>query len=432
MQITKQSPNSTTIILTVALESDELEPIKQQVLKELAKNVKIAGFRPAKAPLEMVQKQVDQQVLNQEFLEEAIQKYYPEAARQEKLRPVDRPEISIKAFVPFSELSFEATVPVITDVKLPDYKKLKKPRTKAKVVAKDIDEVIDNLRAQSAEKESVERAAKTTDQVMIDFSGVDKNGKAIKGADGTDYPLVLGSKTFIPGFEENIEGLKTGDEKTFDVTFPEDYGVSSLAGEKVTFTVTVKDVKAVKKPKLDDEFASKVGPVKSVDELKSDIKKELSKEKQRQADLDYESELVRDITKKAKVDIPDVLIDEQEQRLLDEFKQNLTYRGQTIAEFLADKDMNEEEYRKNELRPQAEERVKASIVLSEIADQENIQVTPEELEIRLQVLKGQYQDAKMQEELNKPESRQNIASRMLSEKTVAQLASYADKNASKK
>lgn len=432
MQITKQSPNSTTIILTVALESDELEPIKQQVLKELAKNVKIAGFRPAKAPLEMVQKQVDQQVLNQEFLEEAIQKYYPEAARQEKLRPVDRPEISIKAFVPFSELSFEATVPVITDVKLPDYKKLKKPRTKAKVVAKDIDEVIDNLRTQSAEKESVERAAKTTDQVMIDFSGVDKNGKAIKGADGTDYPLVLGSKTFIPGFEENIEGLKTGDEKTFDVTFPEDYGVSSLAGEKVTFTVTVKDVKAVKKPKLDDEFASKVGPVKSVDELKSDIKKELSKEKQRQADLDYESELVRDITKKAKVDIPDVLIDEQEQRLLDEFKQNLTYRGQTIAEFLADKDMNEEEYRKNELRPQAEERVKASIVLSEIADQENIQVTPEELEIRLQVLKGQYQDAKMQEELNKPESRQNIASRMLSEKTVAQLASYADKNASKK
>ena len=432
MQITKQSPNSTTAVLTVALTSDELEPIKQQVLKELAKNVKIAGFRPGKAPLEMVQKQVDQQVLNQEFLEEAIQKYYPEAARQEKLRPVDRPEISIKAFVPFSELSFEATVPVITDVKLPDYKKLKKPRTKAKVVAKDIDEVIDNLRTQSAEKESVERAAKTTDQVMIDFSGVDKNGKAIKGADGTDHPLVLGSKTFIPGFEENIEGLKTGDEKTFDVTFPEDYGVSSLAGEKVTFTVTVKDVKAVKKPKLDDEFASKVGPVKSVDELKSDIKKELSKEKQRQADLDYESELVRDITKKAKVDIPDVLIDEQEQRLLDEFKQNLTYRGQTIAEFLADKDMNEEEYRKNELRPQAEERVKASIVLSEIADQENIQVTPEELEIRLQVLKGQYQDAKMQEELNKPESRQNIASRMLSEKTVAQLASYADKNASKK
>lgn len=432
MQITKQSPNSTTAVLSIALTSDELEPIKQQVLKELAKNIKIPGFRPGNAPLEMVQKQVDQQVLNQEFLEEAIQKYYPEAARQESLRPVDRPEISIKSFVPFSELSFEATVPVITDVKLPDYKKFKKPRIKAKVVTQDVDEVIDNLRTQSAEKESVERAAQTTDQVVIDFSGVDKNGKAVKGADGTDYPLVLGSKTFIPGFEENIEGLKTGDKKTFDVTFPEDYGVSSLAGEKVTFTVTVKDVKAIKKPKLDDEFASKVGPVKSVDELKSDIKKELSKEKQRQADLDYESELVRDITKKTEVDIPDVLIDEQEQRLLDEFKQNLTYRGQTIAEFLAEKDMDEEEYRKNELRPQAEERVKASIVLSEIAEQENIQVTPEELEIRLQVLKGQYQDAKMQEELNKPESRQNIASRMLSEKTVAQLASYADKNAAHK
>lgn len=432
MQITSQSPNATTSILTVTLNSDELEPIKEQVLKELAKNVKIAGFRPGKAPLEMVQKNVDQQVLHQEFLEETLQKYYPEAARQENLRPVDRPEISLKSFVPFSELVFEATVPVITDVKLPDYKKIKKSRDKAKVTAKDIDDVIDNLRTQSAEKKSVKRAAKTTDQVMIDFSGVDKNGKAIKGADGKDYPLVLGSKTFIPGFEENLDGLKAGDEKTFDVTFPKDYGVSSLAGEKVAFTVTVKDVKAVEKPKLDDEFASKVGPVKTVDELKSDIKKELQKEKQRQADLDYESELVRDITKKSKVEIPDVLIDEQEQRLFDEFKQNLSYRGQTIAEFFADKDTNEADYRKDELRPQAEERVKASIVLSEIAEQEGIQVTPEELEVRLQVLKGQYQDAKMQEELNKPESRQNIASRMLSEKTVAQLAGYADKNASKK
>ncbi len=427
MRIEMNKPSKTKAVLNVTATQDELNDVKRQVLSRLTKDVKVSGFRPGKAPLELAEKQLDQKLLQQEFLEEAVQQLYPVAAKQESIRPVDRPEIAIKAFVPFTELSFEATVDVLGDVSLPDYTKIKKDRKTAKVTEKDVDEVIENLRAQTAEKLPVKRAAKNGDQLTIDFSGKDKTGEPVKGADGKSYPLTLGSKSFIPGFEENLLGLKSGDTKTFDVTFPKDYGVTSLAGEKVTFSVDVKEVNELKKPEVNDEFAASVGPVKTVADLKRDIKKELMTEKQRQADLQFESELVAEITKKSKLDIPEILIEDQLERMLNELKQNLSYRGQTIKEFLDAKQTTEEQYKEKELKPQAEERVKASIVLAEIAEKEKIEVTPEELEIRMQVLKGQYTDPQMQAELSKPEAKQNIASRMLSEKTVAQLAAYATK-----
>lgn len=428
MQVTKKlSDNNTKAELTVNVPEDVLVSVKKSVVNELSKQVKVPGFRNGKVPLEIAEKHIDQAVLQQHFLEHVIEDTYPQAVRQENVRPVDRPDISIVKFVPFTTLEYTATSPVLGEVKLADYKKIKRERKTATVSAKEVNDVIESLRTRQAEKVSVDRAAKDGDQVVIDFNGVDSDKKPISGAEGKDYPLALGSNTFIPGFEPALIGLKKGEEKTFPVTFPKDYGVSTLAGSKVTFTVTVKDVLEMKKPTLDDAFATSVGPVKSVDELKKDIKKELTTEKQRQEDLKFESELVADITKKSTVTIPQVLIDDQVNRMLQEQKQNLTYRGQTIKEFLESKSMTEEEYRTKELAPQAEERVKASIVLAEIADKEQIEVTPEELEIRLQVLKGQYQDQKMQEELNKPEARREVASRMLSEKTVAQLAAQATK-----
>lgn len=427
MHIEITRPTKTSAVLTVKADKTELEEVRRDVLKKLGKDVKVSGFRTGKVPPEVVEKNINQQLYQQEFIEEVVQRLYPKAAKEHNLRPIDRPELVIKSFVPFTELTFEAKVDVLGEVKLPDYKKIKLERKTAEVTKKDVDEVIENLLTQSAEKKSVKRAAKNGDQVLIDFAGKDTDGNAIKGADGKDYPLVLGSKTFIPGFEDNLKGKKAGDETTFDVIFPKDYGVSTLAGEKVTFTVSIKDVQELVKPKLDDAFAKTVGPVESVDQLRKDIEKELLIEKQRQADTQYESELVRKITKDAKLDIPEALIEDQVGRMMDELKQNLTYRGQTIKEFLESKGMTEEDYKKKELAKQAEERVKASIVLSEISEKENIQVTPEELEMRMQVLKGQYQDPQMQQELDKPESRHNIASRMLSEKTVAQLAAYAAK-----
>lgn len=428
MQVTKKLlDNKTKAELTVDVPQDVLSETKRSVVRALSSQVKVQGFRNGKAPLELVEKQLEPSVLQQHFLEHVIEATYPQAVAQEKLRPVDRPDIAIVKFVPFTTLEYTATAPVLGEVTLADYKKIKKDRKTVKVTAAEVDEVIESLRSRQAEKVAVDRAAKEGDQVVIDFSGVDADKKPIKGADGTDYPLALGSNTFIPGFEPALIGLKKGEKKTFPVTFPGDYGVSTLAGAEVTFTVTVKDVFELKKPALDDAFAASVGPVKTVEELKRDIKKELTAEKQRQEDLQFESELVAEITKKSKLVVPQVLIDDQVNRMYQEQQQNVTYRGQTIKEFLESKSMTEEEYKTKELAPQAEERVKASIVLAEIADKEKIEVTPEELEIRMQVLKGQYQDQKMQSELEKPEARREIASRMLSEKTVAQLSAIATK-----
>jgi trigger factor len=428
MQVKKTNTSPTQVTLTVVASEKELLPIKDHTLTHFQGKVKVAGFREGKVPANVLEKHVDPQQLQAEFLNEAIEQLYISAAQDQKLRPVDQPQISIKKFVPFTTLEFEAEVAVLGTVKLPDYKKIKLTRAKTAVTDKDVAEVIESLRTRLSEKKDVTRAAKENDQVYIDFTGSDaKTKESINGADGKDYPLIIGSNTFIPGFEPQLIGMKAGEEKTFDVTFPKDYGVETLKNRKVTFKVHVIKVQELVLSKVDDAFAAKAGPFKTAAEMKKDIKRQLTEEKQYKEDRDYESDLVRKITEKSNVDVPEVLVNDQVERLLHELKQNLLYRGQTMQEFLAAEGKDEEAYKNDVLRAQAAERVKASLVLAEIAELENLQVTPEELEVRLQVLKGQYQDSQMQEELKKPEARRDIAARMLTEKTVQKLVSYATK-----
>ncbi len=426
MQIKKESLTPTKIKLTLAADPALMDEVKRETLEHLAKDhVKIQGFRQGKAPLNLVEKNVDSSLLQSEFIERAVNRVYLEAMNQDRLRPVDQPTVNITKFVPFSDLELTAEVEVVGDITLPDYKKIKLEKPTVKVGAKDVDEVIENLRTRLAEKQEVDRPAKDGDEAVIDFKGSDaKTNEAVAGADGTDYPLVLGSNSFIPGFEDNIVGLKAGESKTFDVTFPKDYGVAALQNRKVTFEVQVKTVNEMTKPKVDDEFAAKIGPFKSLDELKGDIKKQVTAERQQQADREYESDLLEAVAKKTKAAIPETLVDEELERQIGQLKQNLMYRSQTWPEFLQSEGQTEEEYREAQ-KPIAELRVTAGLALSEIAEKENITVAPEEVEIRLQLLKGQYQDAAMQAEFDKPETRREIASRLLSEKTIDKLTTYA-------
>lgn len=426
MQVKITHPTKTQAVLTVIAGDKELAPIKSHVLTHFKDRVKVPGFRAGKIPAEILEKNIDPNVLQTEFLEDAIEQLYVAAAQGEKIRPVDRPKIDIKKFVPYSTLEFEATVDVIGEIKLPDYKKIKKSKPEVKVTAEDVNDVLKSLQSRLADKKDVTRAAKDGDQVFIDFSGVDaKTKEKINGADGQNYPLVIGSGTFIPGFEPELIGLKADETKTFTVTFPKDYGVAALKSRKVEFTVTVIKVQEVIEPKLDDQFAAKAGPFKTLKDLKDDIKKQLANEKQTKANQDFESELVKQISDKSKVEIPEVLVNDQVERLLNEIRQNVAYRGQTIKEFFELEGKTEEQYRDEILKPQAYDRVKASLVLAEIAEQEKLDVTAEELETRMQSLKGQYQDPQMQEELNKPEARRDIAARLLTEKTVKKLTDYA-------
>lgn len=423
MQV-KKSIEKTSATLTIVAHEADLSPLKQHVLQHFQAKIKLPGFREGKVPLAMVEKNIDQAQFQSEFMEEAISQMYSQAVTDTNLRPVGRPEVELKKFVPFTELEFDVKVEVIGDIRLGDYKKLKVEKPKTEITADDVKGVIESLQTRMAEKKDVNRAAKDKDQVWIDFTGVDAKGEPVQGADGKDYPLVLGSNTFIPGFEPELVGLSAGELKTFPVTFPKDYGVKALAGKKVTFTVTVTKVQEVVEPKVDDEFAAKVGPFKTVAELKADIKKQLKLERENQAQREFENTIVKELAAKSSVEIPDSLVVEQIDRIENEERQNLAYRGQTWEEHLKEEGVTAEEHREQK-RAAAEERVKMGLVLSAVADAENLQVTPEEMEIRVQVLKGQYQDAAMQAELDKPENRQDIVARLLTEKTLAVLSKHA-------
>lgn len=424
MNIKRTNPSETVVELTISGSSTELQTAKQRAVAKLAQQVKVQGFRPGHVPASVAEKHINPNVLQEEVLNEVLTALYETAVRQENIRPIADPKITLKKFVPYTDVEFNAVIEVVGAITLGDYTKLKVKKTAATATVADVNEVIERLQTQMAEYKEVKRASKKGDRVWIDFAGTDAKKQPVQGAKGEDYPLALGSNTFIPGFEENVIGLKKGEEKEFTIPFPKDYGVKALQGKKVTFVVTVKKVEETLKPAVDAAFAKKVGQFDSVDALKEDIKKQILVERENQADRDYNDALIKALVKQSKVAVPDSMIEEQIDMLDKEYRQNLIYRGQTFQEYLDSANITEEQYKESELRPIAIERVKGGLVLGEVSEKEKITITPEELEIRLQVLKGQYKsDEKMQAELEKPESRRDIAARLLTEKTLAKLVS---------
>jgi trigger factor len=417
MQV-KQDTNGTTVKLIVNPVQAQIDAAKLEAVQRLGAKLKIQGFRPGHAPTALIEKQLDPNLLQSEFLEIIINNVYILALQQQKVRPVTQPQVNILKFVPYSELEIAYELEAIGTIKLPDYSKIKIARKPVGVTAKDVDEVVNNLRSRVATKEEVTRAAKLGDEVVIDFKGIDAGSKEpVSGADGKDYPLLLGSNSFIPGFEEEVVGLKPSDNKEFTITFPKNYSAEALQNKNVIFTITVHKVQKVVQPAADDAFAVTVGPFKSLTELRMDIEKQLQVERNSQVERDYDNELLEQIAKKTVVTIPKPLVDDEIQRIEDEEKRNLVYRGQTWPEHLTNEGVTEEQHREKN-RDGAELRVKAGLVLAEIAEQENIRVTPEELDMHLKLLKGQYADPNMQTEIDKPENRREIASRLLSEKTI--------------
>ncbi|HPR09795.1 MAG TPA: trigger factor [Candidatus Saccharibacteria bacterium] len=426
MHISKKSITPTKIELTVTAEAAELAATKATVLTELGKSLNLAGFRKGHAPQALIEKSVDQGELQSRFLDAVVNELFVGAVAADKLRPVATPEVSVTKFVPFTEVECKYTVDILGEAKLADYKNFSFKKESVSVSDKDVASVIEDLRARSAEKSEVKRAAKNGDEVVIDFVGVDaKSKQAIEGAAGNDFPLVIGSNTFIPGFEPELVGLKADDKKTFTVTFPKDYGAKELQNKKVSFTVTVKKVNEVKLPEVNDEFAVKLGP-KTVADLKTDIHAQLVAEKENQAERALESQLLQVLTEKSSIEIPTAMVDEEIERMLAEEKRNLLYRGQTWQEHLDAEGKTEEEHREDQ-RPQATMRVKSGVLLGEVSQAEGLTVTDEELQTHLAQLKQQYTDPTMQAELAKPENHRDIASRILTEKTIQLLKEYASK-----
>ncbi|HSH31881.1 MAG TPA: trigger factor, partial [Candidatus Saccharimonadales bacterium] len=265
--VTKSTDTETT--LSVNVSQAAFEPIVRRTFDKLRGKVKAAGFRPGKAPDHIVERELGSGHVQGDVLEAVIAASYADAVKEHGLAVIAPPSVSVIKFVPYTELEYTATVAVMPPIKLADYKRIKKQRPAVAVTDQEVDQTIADLRQRLAKKQPATRLAKTGDELIIDFEGF-KDGAVVPGTAATNHNLILGSGNFIPGFEDELVGLKAGESKQFDITFPADYSETSLAGQKVQFKVKVVAVNEVVLPPVDDAFAAEIGPFDPVAALRQD------------------------------------------------------------------------------------------------------------------------------------------------------------------
>lgn len=410
--------------LTISLGAEELKAAEQVALTKLAKEVKIEGFRKGKAPLEMVAAQVDPNLLSQETLENALSKSVAESFLKEKVQAINRPEVDVKKFIPGTELEFTATTEIMPKVELGDYKKLGVKKEAVEVSKKEVKETIDRILKNFAEKKKVEREAKNGDEVIIDFLGK-KDDVAFDGGKAEKFPLELGSKSFIPGFEEGLIGKKAGDELSLDLEFPKDYHAKDLAGAKVVFEVKIHEIRENVEPEINEEFLSKLGDFKTKEEFEKQIEEDLKTQKQAEADEKFKDELVKKLAEVSKVPVPEILLEDQKRSIEMDMQQNLMYSGLSLEDYLERMGKTREEWLEKDVKEAAEMRVKSGLALAELSKVEKVKSDTKELDARIAQLKEQYGNSKeVQKQLSSDDVRRNLANQILTEKTIDLLVKF--------
>ena len=417
----QQTGNQVTLTITAG--EEDLSPTVRNTYNKLRESVEADGFRKGKAPNNIVEREIGTEKVHAEVIDAAAEKLYRHAIQEHNIRPVGNPEVSVKKFTPYTELELEATVEVMPEVELPDYTQISKSPESSQVSEQEIQDVLESLRERLAERQGVERASQTGDEITIDFKGT-RDGEVVPGAQAEDYPLLLGSERFIPGFEAELIGLSPGEQKQFSLTFPQDYSQDDLAGKQVDFDVTVKKVTEITKPEVNDEFAQNAGPFQSLAGLEEDVRNHLQSEKEQGVQQRLENEVIGEVVDKTEVDLPGSMKDQERERVQSDINKRLSDQGLDLDSYLRQTGKTQQQH-ETDIEEQTKERVKTALVLTEVARAEGLEVTPDELETRLQVLAGQYQDENMQQEMQKPEARRDVANQMLAEKTVQQLVEYA-------
>ena len=403
--------------ITVTLDAKDLAPAKKQALEKLAKEVSVEGFRKGKVPTKVAEKFIPENDLNAETIDTAVRTTVIEAFKKESKAPLVLPSINVTKYVPGEMAEYTAVADIVPEVKLGDFKKLGVKKEEAKVAEKDIKDVLENLASSFAEKKVVKRAAKLGDEVIIDFVGK-KDGEAFPGGTAKDYALVLGSGSFIPGFEDGIVGKESGDKFELKLTFPKDYGVKELAGAKTVFETLLKQVNEVKKAEINDELAKKCGPFKKLDDLKADIKKNLTAQNEHRFNERYKDNLIKALVAKSKIPTPEILIDDQMRMLKDDMTRNAATQGMSLEDFVK---MNGEtmEVWEKEARKIAEERVKASLALQTLAVENKITVSDDAVAAKIAELKDVYKNSpEAVKSLKDPNVKMDIKNRMIIEKTL--------------
>ena len=376
--------------LTVEVAAEDVEKALQAAYLKQRKQINIPGFRKGKVPRQMIEKMYGPEVFYDEAANNMIPDAYAKAYDESELDIVSQPKIEVVQMEKGKPFIFTAEVATKPEVTLGDYKGLKVDKVSTRVTQKEVDEEIEKERERNARTiEVTDRAVQDKDEVTLDFEGF-VDGVAFEGGKGEDYPLTIGSGSFIPGFEEQLIGAEIDKEVEVNVTFPKEYHSEELAGKDATFKCTVHTIKAKELPELDDEFASEVSECETMDAYRAEVKKNIKERKERTGKEKKENQAVDQAIENAQMDIPEAMIEFQVRQMADDFARRIQQQGLTVEQYFQFTGMTAEKMLE-EMRPQAEKSIKTRLVLKAIVKAENIEVSDERVEEELTKMAEAYQ-----------------------------------------
>jgi trigger factor len=377
------------VALEIEVAPEKFSEAVEKAFRKLAPKVNVPGFRKGKAPRVMIERKLGREYIWEEAMDFIVPEAYFEALQETKIDPIDRPKVEVVQLEDDKPFIFKATVEVRPEVNLGQYIGLEAEKPAVEITDGDVEKELQKLQERHAQLVPVEDgAAEMHDITVIDFEGF-VDGVAFPGGKGDDYSLELGSGSFIPGFEEQLVGAKVGEEREVNVTFPENYHSADLAGKDAMFRVTVKGIKRKELATLDDEFAKDVSEFESLEELKADIRNKLEKEAETKADHTLKDELVNKAVSASEVEVPDTMIEQRIDSMLQDMNQRLSMQGLSIEDYLKYSGTTVDEFRNN-YRERAEKEIKVDLVLNAIAKTENIEVTEEDIDNRVKEMAEQY------------------------------------------
>ncbi len=390
MSYTVENLEESMAKITITVDADAFEEAMVKSYNKNKKNISIQGFRKGKAPRKMVEKLYGPEVFYEDAANFAIPDAYEEAAKESGLEIVSRPEIDVVEIEKGKDFRFTATVAVKPEVTLGDYKGIEVEKKTVKVMAADVNAEIDKVREQNSRMITVEnRGIKKDDTAVIDFEGF-VDGEPFQGGKGEDYSLVIGSHSFIDTFEDQLVGKKAGEEVDVNVTFPEEYHEASLKGKPALFKVTVKEIKKKELPKLDDEFASEVSEFETLKEYKASVKKNLTERRKEEAKREKENAVVEKVVENITVELPEPMIDEQTQQMIQEFAGRLSSQGLSFEQYMQMTGMTVDALM-GQMKPEAEKRIRTRLALEAIVDAEKIKATAKDIDKEIENMANMYQ-----------------------------------------
>lgn len=387
LQVEKMEHNMAK--LTVEVPAEEVEKAMENVYQKSKKGISIPGFRKGKAPRKMIERMYGKGVFLEDAVNDLLPDAYAKAAEESELEIVSRPEVDITQAGPGQSLIFTAEVAVKPDVVLGEYKGIEVEKAEVEVTDAEIEEELHKEQDKNSRMVAVEdRPAEMKDTVTLDFEGF-IDGEAFPGGKGEDYPLTLGSGMFIPGFEEQLVGVRTGESAEIHVTFPDDYGNEDLVGKEATFRCEIHKVEKKELPELDDEFAMDVSEFDTLEEYKADIRKNLLEEKEAAARRRKGDEALRKAVEAAQIDLPQAMIATQQEQQKEEFVARLRSQGMDLQQYLSIARITMAEL-DEQLEKRATESIQNRLVLEKIAEVEEIKPTQEQLDAELQKTADMY------------------------------------------